>query len=107
MGHNINCSLFRFAALLTLTYASTAQLLILSKMKEKLGSGNSAKKSEIAEVTAELKVTDSLREHVKKLIKLLNKSEKSIKRMFSTSSYTSQDEKLTFWPVFRLCGLWI
>lgn len=49
-------------------------------MKEKLGSGNSTRKSEIAEVTAELKVTDSLREHVKKMIKLLNKGEKSIKR---------------------------
>ena len=51
-------------------------------MKEKLGGSTSAKKSEIPEVTAELKVTDSMREHVKKLIKLLSKTEKSIKRTY-------------------------
>lgn len=49
-------------------------------MKEKLGSSGSTKKSEIPEVTAGVHTTDSMREHIKKLIKLLSKYEKSVKR---------------------------
>jgi hypothetical protein len=49
-------------------------------MKEKLGGSTSSKKSENAEVNAQLATTEALREHVKKTIKMLARDEKAIKR---------------------------